>query len=169
MPQFGSEDDDEAWLTELIGFEAVSPINIAAEAYTQAEECWKTINPPLQTLKIHSVAEPGLPQTPDLALSANPNECDLPGPLSRDDDEDSSPRTQDMDLAKHIPCSTPGMTSFGREHNSLTYSGFLMGPPVVVSDFKTFGTTGSNRKVTPRHPQQNKYNIEKWASYFMLV
>ena len=110
MTQFGSEDDDEAWLTELIGFEAVSPINIAAEAYTQAEDCWKTINPPLQTLKIYSVAEPDLPQTPDLPLSANANECNLPGPLSRDDDEDSSPRTQDMDLAKHIPPSVVSTT-----------------------------------------------------------
>ena len=36
LPQSGSEDDDETWLTELKGCEASSP---AAEAYNQLEGC----------------------------------------------------------------------------------------------------------------------------------
>ena len=96
LPQSGSEDDDETWLTELKGCEAPSR---AAEAYTQLNEYWKTIGPFHPTPTIHSAAEPVLLRTPDSALSASADSCALPGPLSRDDDEDSSPRTQDLDLA----------------------------------------------------------------------
>ena len=101
MPQSGSEDDDETWLMELTGSEAVSPIMLPRKR-AQMEEYWKTISPFHPTLKTQSVAEPNLPRTPDPTTSANVNECDLPGPMSWDDDEDSSPLTQDLDLAKHI-------------------------------------------------------------------
>ena len=36
LPQFGSEDADEAWLTELIGSEATGPREAAKQAYIQA-------------------------------------------------------------------------------------------------------------------------------------
>ena len=49
-----------------------------------------------QHMKTPSVAEPNLPQTQDPANFAHAIECDLPGPMSRDDDEDSSPLVQDL-------------------------------------------------------------------------
>ena len=100
LPQSKSEDDYETWLTELLGCEDVSPIDAAAEANNQLEEYWKTIRPSHPNLKTQPVAEPNLPRTPDPATSAYANECDLPEPMSRDDDEDSSPPIQDLDLAE---------------------------------------------------------------------
>ena len=79
----------------------------------------------------------------------NGSERDLPGPLSRDDDEDSSPLIQDLDLANHVTCSTRDMTTFGHEANAFTHSGFLMATQVVATHLKRLGTPGSNRKMTP--------------------
>ena len=65
LPQSGSEDEDEMWLTELNGSEAGSTTKAAAEAYTQLEEYLKAIDTFYQHLKTHnqSVAEPNLPRT----------------------------------------------------------------------------------------------------------
>ena len=86
------------------------------------EEYWKTISQPRQNLKTQSVAEPDLPRTPDPAHSVYANECDLSGPVSRDDDEDSSPFIQDLDLANHVPCSNYDMT--GHDDDALTHNGW---------------------------------------------
>ena len=68
-------------------------------------------------------------QTQNPANSANANECDLPGPRSRDDDEDSSPIVQDLDLEDNTSCSNREMATFGQTNNSLTHSGSLFGDP----------------------------------------
>ena len=54
--QPGSEDEDETWLMEPTGSEAVSPINAAAEACNQLEEYWKTISLFCQHLRTQFVA-----------------------------------------------------------------------------------------------------------------
>ena len=131
MPQTGSEDDDESWLTELKGGEAPSR---AAEACTQLDEYWKPISPFHLNPTTHSVAEPDLLRTPDSALSASADSCDLPGPLSRDDDEDSSPRAQDLDLAEHTSCSTRDLTTIGQESIALTHQGLEIGNPTSCKD-----------------------------------
>ena len=80
LPQTGSEDDGETLLIELIGSEATGPHEAAKQAYIQHwEGYWKTVSPSRQNLKTRSVAEPDLPRTQDPAISANANECDLPG------------------------------------------------------------------------------------------
>ena len=100
LPQRESEDNDEAWLTEFIGCEAVSK---AAETYLQLEEYLKAISPSHPTPKTQSVSEPNLPRTTDSANSTNAKVCDLPGPMFREYEEDSLPFTPNLDMAKHIP------------------------------------------------------------------
>ena len=121
LPQSGSEDDDEAWLTELIGSKTSSVIS---EAYHQWEQDWKRrkARPISLSPMTQSDAEPDLPRTQN--ASASSKVSDLPGPLSRDDDEDSSPRSKDLDLAEHTSCSTRDLTTLGQESTALTHSGF---------------------------------------------
>ena len=97
MPQSGSEDEDEALPTEGVN-EKIQATNEAMFP---------------QYPKTQSFVEPDLLRTPDPATSAYANECELPGPMSRDDEEDSSPLVQDLDLGQHIPCSTCDMTTSG--------------------------------------------------------
>ena len=73
------------------------------------------------------------------------------GPLSWDDDEDSSPFVQDLDLGDHDPCSNYDMTTFGYDNDALTHDKFLMATHVVGTDSKGLVTTGSNRKVATSH------------------
>ena len=51
------------------------------------------------------------------------------GPQSQDDDEDSSPYVQDLDLEDHVSCSNHEMTTCGHQNNTLTHSGLLFGNP----------------------------------------
>ena len=79
-----------------------------------------------------SVADPGLPRiTQSIAApifaaqcTINGSECDLPGPLSRDDDEDSSSLVQDLDLAEHTQCSNYDMTTSGLDDAILPHDVF---------------------------------------------
>ena len=89
-------------------------------------------------------------RTQDFSATAN-KVCDLPGPMSRGDDEDFSPLTQDLDLAKHIPCSIRDLTTEGQEENSLTHQGSLFGDPTQKDPLGSANITDSNRKVTPIH------------------
>ena len=115
LPQFGSEDDDETWLTELIGSETTGPREAANQAYIQAWGIFWHRNDTLhQNLKSQSEVDPVLPRitVPVVTtLSAAPcstigHGCDLPGPQSQDDDEDSSPIVQELDRAEHTQCSS---------------------------------------------------------------
>ena len=94
---------------------ATSPHEAATIARIQLKGYWKTISPSHQNLRTQSVVEPDLPRTPDPALSTPAIGCDLPGPMSRDDDEDSSPFVFALDLAEHTRCSNYDMTTFGHE------------------------------------------------------
>lgn len=58
-----------------------------------------------------SDAETILPRTQ--ITSAHAKEYDLPGPKSRDDDEDSSLNVRVLDRASHVLCSNFGMTTLG--------------------------------------------------------
>ena len=101
LPQSRFQDEDEAWPTEKAN-EKIQAANVAMFP---------------QYPKTPSVSEPILPRnyepihTPISAAQCtiNGSECDLPGPVSRYDDEDSSPLVQNLDLAQHIPCSTRDM------------------------------------------------------------
>ena len=97
----------------------ITPTKVVTESDPQAEAYLNSVELFRQHLKTQSGAEPNLPRTPDPANSVPANECDLPGPMSRDDDEDSSPLAQDLDLAKHVSCSTRDMTTFGHLHTKL--------------------------------------------------
>ena len=113
LPQSGSEDEDEAWPTE------------GTNERIQAAKQRMFPQHPKTTLS----ADPVLLRTQFPALSANANECDLPGPLSRDDDEDSSPLVQDLDLEDNTSCSKRDVTTYGQTNNTLTHSGSLFGNP----------------------------------------
>ena len=111
--------------------------------------CLNSVGAFHQHLKTQSVADPGLPQTDEPTVTPmsaalcqiNSSECDLPGPSSRDDDEDSLPLTQDLDLAKHIPCSNYDMTTFGHEKQTFTHSGFRIA--ILVRQSQLSGSTES--------------------------
>ena len=106
LPQSGSEDEDETWLAEFTGSQNKAETR-AAEAQGHKEATFQP-NPTDQLC-----ADPGLPRTHEPIVtprsaaqcSINGSERNLPGPLSLDDDEDSSPLIQDLDLADHVPCS----------------------------------------------------------------
>ena len=108
LPQPGSEDDDETWLTGPTGCKTTTSIKVAAEA------CWvhnSVLKDPFhQHSKTQLVAEPDLPRTIAIARG-----CGLPGPQSQDDDEDSSPIVQELDRAEHTQCSS-------NYHSTLTLS-----------------------------------------------
>ena len=149
LPQSGSEDEDETWLAEFAGSQD--------NAETKAAEAGNTKEATFQPSPTNRLcADPGLRRTDEpivMPRSAAPcsidgSECDLPGPLSRDDDEDSSPLIQDLDLADHVPCSNRDMTTFGHDESTLTQSGFLMATLVVGTDSKEWVSTGST-KITP--------------------
>ena len=125
LPQSGSEDEDEAWPTE------------GAKEGIQAANSARFPQYPKTTPS----ADPVLLRTQNPANSANANECDLPGPQSRDDDEDSSPFVQDLDLEDSVSCSNHEMTTCGHRNNTLTHSGLLFGNPT--------------KEVTPASPRQN--------------
>ena len=158
LPQSGSEDDDETWLTGSNRYNTTTPIKVAAEAINAAEACQKSEDPFHQHSKTQPVAEPALPRTPDPATSANAFECGSPGPLSRDDDEDSSPIVLDLDLADHVPCSNCDMTTSGHENPTLTHSLGASALGSETSNSKNAHSTDSDRKVTPEcspHPEEN--------------
>ena len=145
LPQSGSEDDDETWFTELIGSEATGAHEAAKEAYIQFEEYLTIFSPSRQDLKTQSVGEPDLPRTTQplvTPISAAPCTisgygCDLPGPQSQNDDEDSSPCVQDSHLAEHPQYSSYDMTTFGHEDETFTTQfGFEMATRVVGTDSK---------------------------------
>ena len=146
LPQSGSEDNDEAWLTELTGCKISS--KAIDEAYYQWEREWRARNPPHLTPRTQSEADPDLLRKPDPATFANGNKVsDLPGPLSWDDDEDSSPRTQELDLAEHSSCSTSDLTTLGQESTTLTHTGFRM---LTLVDCQLTGNTESCQKAAPK-------------------
>ena len=101
LPQSGSEDDDETWLTEPNGCKTTSTIKVAAEVHSAAEAYSVAKNPFHQHSKTQPVAEPDLPKTTIVTRGR-----DLPGPQSQDDDEDSSPIVQELDRAEHTQCSS---------------------------------------------------------------
>ena len=156
---------------ELIGSKAVSPIRTSAEACIQAEEYWKVIIPSHLNLRTHSVAEPNLPRTEEPILTPksavlctiNGSECDLPGLMSRDDDEDSSPLVQDLDLAEHIPCSTHDTTTSGHGSNTLTHSGILLA--TFVSQSHSSGSTKSCQAETKNFNFINAQRSSSSAHY----
>ena len=126
LPQFGSEDDDETWLIELIGGEVKGPYEAAKQAYIDHwEGYWELASLFHQNPKNQPGAEPDLPRitvpivTPisTAPCSINGRERDLPGPRSQDDDEDSPPFVQYLDSADHVPCSSSTMTTLG--HNNI--------------------------------------------------
>ena len=156
LPQFGSEDDDETWLTELIGSKATGPHEAPKQAYIQAWGIfWSNNDPSHQNLKTQPGADPVLPRitVPVVATkSAAPCStigygCDLPGPQSQDDDEDSSPIVQELDRAEHTQCSN--------YHSTLTHSlgASALGSETFISE--NANLTDSDRKVTPASPPQS--------------
>ena len=139
LPQSGSEDDDETWLTEPTGRKTTTTIKVAAEATNYAEATQIVGNPFHHRSKAQPVAEPDLLRTTTVTRG-----CNLPGPWSQDDDEDSSPIVPECDQAEHPRCS--------HYHYTLTQSGFLMATLVVGTDSKervTTGNTKNTHKVTP--------------------
>ena len=112
--QPGSEDDDETWLTGTIGCKTTTTTEVAAGAISAAEACRFAEDPFHQHSKTQPVAEPNLPRITvpvDTTTSAAPcstvsHGCDLPGPQSQDDDEDTSPIVQELDRAEHTQCSS---------------------------------------------------------------
>ena len=71
----------------------------------------------------------------------------LPGPLSRDDDEDSSPHVLDLNQADPVLCFNPDWTPLGfGSINALTQHGLLMAAHAVGTDPHGLVTTGSNQK-----------------------
>ena len=119
---------------------ATTPHEAATKARIQLKGYWKTISPSRQNLRTQSVAEPDLPRTPDSALSTPVIGCDLPGPMSRDDDEDSSPFVFALDLAEHTRCSNYDMTTFGHEEATLTHNWWL-GAHAPAINCQLTGTT----------------------------
>ena len=161
LPQSGSEDEDETWLTEFTGPKTTTSTEAVSESATPADMHLNSVEAFHSHPKVQTVADPDLPRTHEPIVmprsaaqcSINGSECDLPGPLSRDDDEDSSPIVQDLDSADHVPCSTRDMTTSGHDYPTLTQSGFLMATPVVGTDSKEWVTTGSTTNTT-----QNQLN-----------
>ena len=97
LPQSGSEDEDEAWPTEGTNERIQAANELGFPQYP----------------KTTPSADPVLLRTQFPANSANANEGDLPGPQSRDDDEDSSPFVQDLDLEDSTSCSNRETTTRG--------------------------------------------------------
>ena len=137
LPQPGSGDDDETWLTEPTGCKTTNPTKVVAEA-TDAAEAYRFAEDPFhQHSSTQPGAEPDLPRTkkpivmPKSAAQCSINglTCDLPGPQSQDDDEDSSPIVQELDRAEHTQCSS--------YHYTLTQSGFLTATLVVGTTRKS--------------------------------
>ena len=153
LPQSGYEDEDETRLTEPTRNKVTTSTEIVSESDPPADMCLNYVEAFHQHPKTQSVAEPDLPRTPDPATSAHAQERDLPGPLSRDDDEDSSPLIQDLDLADYVPCSTRDMTTSGHDNPTLTHS---LGASALGSEIPTSQNaklTGSDWKVTPASPR----------------
>ena len=71
LPQSGSEDDDETWLTGPNGCKTTTPTKVVAEATNAAEACQKSEDPFHHHSRTQPVAEPDLPRTPEPANSAH--------------------------------------------------------------------------------------------------
>ena len=84
--------------------------------------------------------------------SISGSERDWPGPQSRDDDEDSSPLIQDLDLADHVPCSTRDMTTSGHEYPTLTHPLGASALGSGIHGSENAKLTDSDRRVTPECP-----------------
>ena len=65
LPQSGSENDDETWLTEPTECKTTISIEVAAEAINAAEACSIAKDPFHQHSKTQPVAEQDLPRTQD--------------------------------------------------------------------------------------------------------
>ena len=150
LPQSGSEDEDETWLTETTGSKTTTATEAVSESDPPVEVHLNSVEAFHQHSKTQPVAEPDLPR-----ISAHAQERGLPGPLSRDDEEDSSPLIQDLDLADHVPCSTRDMTTFGHDDATLTHSlgASAHGSETTISE--NANLTDSDRKVTPASPPEN--------------
>ena len=128
LPQYGSEAEVETCHAEFAGNLDKAESKIAETLDTK--EATFQPNP-----KNQLCADPVLPRTTQPTVTPNSvelctingYECVFPGPSSRDDDEDSSPLLQDLDLADHVPCSNRNMTTSGHDSTeTLTYHGFLL-------------------------------------------
>ena len=73
--------------------------------------------------------------------------------MSWDDDEDSSPLVQDLDLADHVPCLTRDMTTSGHDEPTLTHSLGASAHGSEIPIAQNAKLTGNNRKVTPASPR----------------
>ena len=159
LPQSGSGDDDETWFTELTGIKNTTTTEAVSESDMPADKHLNSVEAFHQHPRTRSAAEPDLPRTP----SDHVKERDLPGPLSRDDDEDSSPYVQDLDSADHVPCSSSTMTTSGHNDKTLTHS---LGASAHGSEFPiapNANLTGSDRKVTPVSPELPAAS-QKWSA-----
>ena len=104
-------------------------------------------------------ADPVLLRTPDPAISAEPintpisaAQCQIngstigvPGPQSQDDDEDSSPYVQDLDLEDQVSCSNREMTTFGHTNTK----------PLTLSPGTRAHGSENLQRVTPASLPQN--------------
>ena len=146
LPQSGSEDDDETWLIGPTGCKTTTTTKVAAEACSESED------PFHQHSKTQLVADPILPRitvpivttTSAAPCSTIGHGCDLPGPQSRDDDEDSSPFVQELDRAEHTQCSN--------YHSTLTHSLGASALGSEIHNSENANLTDSDRKVTPECP-----------------
>ena len=139
-------DEDETRLAEFAGSRTTDPHEAAKQAYIDAWGIfWHKQNTFYQNLKTQPGADPVLPRITvpiDTTVSAAPcstngHGCDLPGPQSQDDDEDSSPIVQELDRAEHTQCSS-------NNHSTLTHS---LGASALGSE--------KSLQVTPASPLAN--------------
>ena len=148
LSQFGSEDDDKTWFIELIGGKATGPYKAAKQVYMDHWEGYlKIASPSHRNLKNQSLAEPDLPLTPNPSISATANECGLPGPRSRGDDENSSPIVQYSDPADHVPNSN-------HHGATLVHSQGTRAHGSETANSENAKLTDNDRKVTPTSTPQ---------------
>ena len=143
LPQSGSEDEDETWLTEFTGIKNTTT-EAVSESDTPADKHLNSMAAFHQHSKTQPVAEPNLPRT----------KCDLPGPQYQDDDEDSSPFIQDLNLADPVPCSTRDMTTSAHDESTLTHSQGACALGSEIRNSENAKLTNSDRKATPSVPQK---------------
>ena len=129
---------------EPTGCKTITSTKVAAEAISFAEACSKLEDPFHQHSRTQPAAKPDLPHT---------TECDLPGPQSQDDDEDSSPIAQDSDLADHVPCSNYDMTSSGHDIMTLTLLPGASAHGSQITKVANAKLTDCDRKVAPALPR----------------
>ena len=141
-PQSGSKDEDEAWPAEGTN-EGIQAANEAK--FPQYPKTILSADPVLlQTQNPANSAEQI--KTPISAAQCQIYGSTLPGPQSQDDDEDSSPHVQDLDLANHALCSNHDMTTSGHGNNALTHFWFRMA--TLVGQRQLTGNTESCQKTS---------------------